>query len=79
MGRDRRTGNIYPAYTGGDTMYLPGFRTGWKKESSMMEKHFIIQRKVLISMLFIASTLLGYLSYKQLNMELIPNAELPML
>jgi len=60
-------------------MYLPGFRTGWKKESSMMEKHFIIQRKVLISMLFIASTLLGYLSYKQLNMELIPNAELPML
>ena len=30
-------------------------------------------------MLFIALTLLGYVSYKQLHVELLPNAELPML
>lgn len=30
-------------------------------------------------MLFLASTLLGYVSYKQLPVELLPNAELPML
>lgn len=30
-------------------------------------------------MLFIASTMLGYISYKQLKMEMFPNAELPML
>ena len=30
-------------------------------------------------MLFIAFTLLGYVSYKQLPVELLPNAELPML
>ena len=30
-------------------------------------------------MLFIASTLLGYVSYKQLPVELLPNAELPVL
>jgi len=40
---------------------------------------FIINRKVLISMLFIGLTLLGYVSYKQLPVELMPNAELPML
>ncbi len=40
---------------------------------------FIIKRKTLISMLFIASTLLGYVSYQQLKMEMFPNAELPML
>lgn len=40
---------------------------------------FIIDRKILVSMLFIASTLLGYVSYQHLKMELIPNAELPML
>lgn len=40
---------------------------------------FIIKRKVLISMLFIATTLLGYISYQQLKMEMFPNAELPML
>ncbi|MDA3821041.1 MAG: efflux RND transporter permease subunit, partial [Bacteroidales bacterium] len=44
-----------------------------------MNKHFIIQRKVLISMIFLATTLLGYISYQQLDMEIIPNAELPML
>ncbi len=44
-----------------------------------MNKHFLIQRKVLISMLFIAATLLGYISWKQLKMEIFPNAELPML
>jgi len=40
---------------------------------------FIIQRKVLISMLFLALTVLGYISYKQLPVELMPNAELPFL
>ena len=40
---------------------------------------FIIKRKTLVSMLFIASTLLGYVSYQQLKMEMFPNAELPML
>lgn len=40
---------------------------------------FIINRKVFISMLFIGLTLLGYVSYKQLPIELMPNAELPML
>jgi len=41
--------------------------------------NFIINRKVFISMLFIGLTFLGYISYKQLPMELMPNAELPML
>ena len=40
---------------------------------------FIIQRKVLISMLFLGLTVLGYVSYKQLPVELLPNAELPFL
>jgi len=40
---------------------------------------FLISRKTFISMLFIALTLLGYISYKQLSQELLPNAELPML
>src|SRR5690554_10577 len=40
---------------------------------------FIINRKILISMLFAGLTLLGYISYKQLPVELMPNAELPML
>ena len=39
----------------------------------------VIKRKTLVSMLFIASTLLGYVSYQQLKMEMFPNAELPML
>jgi len=44
-----------------------------------VNKHFLIQRKVLISMLFIAASLLGTISWKQLKMEIFPNAELPML
>ncbi|MEN8201344.1 MAG: efflux RND transporter permease subunit [Bacteroidota bacterium] len=44
-----------------------------------MNKHFLIQRKVLISMLFVALTMLGTISWKQLKMEIFPNAELPML
>ncbi|MFO7668951.1 MAG: efflux RND transporter permease subunit, partial [Bacteroidales bacterium] len=44
-----------------------------------MNKHFLIERKILISMLFIAASLLGILSWKQLKMEIFPNAELPML
>ncbi len=38
---------------------------------------FIIDRKTLISMLFIGLTLLGYVSYKQLDVELLPNVNLP--
>ena len=44
-----------------------------------MNNHFLIQRKVLISMLFVAATLLGYISYRHLKVEIFPNAELPML
>jgi len=40
---------------------------------------FIIERKVLISMLFLGLSVLGYVSYKQLPVELLPNAELPFL
>jgi multidrug efflux pump subunit AcrB/ABC-type multidrug transport system ATPase subunit len=40
---------------------------------------FIIERKILISMLFLGLTVLGYVSYKQLPVELLPNAELPFL
>ena len=39
----------------------------------------LIKRRVLISMLFIGLTLMGYFSYSYLPMELYPNAELPML
>lgn len=41
--------------------------------------NFIIKRKVLIAMLFTGLSMLGYFSYKQLPVELIPNAQLPML
>jgi multidrug efflux pump subunit AcrB/ABC-type multidrug transport system ATPase subunit len=40
---------------------------------------FIINRKILIAMLFTGLTLLGYVSYQRLEVELMPNAELPML
>lgn len=40
---------------------------------------FIIKRKVLISMLFIGMTMLGWFSYKQLSVELYPNAQIPFL
>jgi multidrug efflux pump subunit AcrB/ABC-type multidrug transport system ATPase subunit len=43
----------------------------------MMRK--LIQRKVLVSMLFIALTMLGVISYKHLAFELLPNTEYPML
>ena len=39
----------------------------------------IINRKVLISMLFLGLSMMGYFSWKNLSMELFPNAELPML
>jgi len=41
--------------------------------------NFIIKRKVLIAMFFTALTMLGYISYQQLPVELYPNATLPML
>ena len=40
---------------------------------------FIINRKVFISMLFIGVTLLGFISYKQLPVELMPDSTLPQL
>ena len=40
---------------------------------------FIIKRKVLICMFFIGLTLLGYVSYKRLPIELFPNSQLPTL
>jgi multidrug efflux pump subunit AcrB/ABC-type multidrug transport system ATPase subunit len=40
---------------------------------------FIIHRKIFISMVFLGLTILGYVSYKRLPVELLPNAELPML
>ncbi len=41
--------------------------------------NFLLHRRITISMLFIALTLLGYVSYRQLSVELLPNAELPTL
>jgi multidrug efflux pump subunit AcrB/ABC-type multidrug transport system ATPase subunit len=41
--------------------------------------NFIIKRKVLISMLFIGLSMLGYISYKQLQVELYPNTTVPFL
>jgi len=40
---------------------------------------FIIKRKILITMLFTALTMLGWFSYKQLSVELYPNAQIPFL
>jgi multidrug efflux pump subunit AcrB len=40
---------------------------------------FLLSRRITISMLFLSLTLLGYVSYKQLPVELSPNAELPAL
>lgn len=39
----------------------------------------IIQRKVLVSMLFIGCSIMGYISYNKLPVELFPNVELPVL
>lgn len=39
----------------------------------------IIRRKVLVSMLFIGFSVMGYISYKKLPVELFPNVELPVL
>ena len=40
---------------------------------------FIIKRRITICMLFIAISMLGYVSYKHLKVEMLPNADLPML
>jgi multidrug efflux pump subunit AcrB/ABC-type multidrug transport system ATPase subunit len=40
---------------------------------------FILKRRILISMLFVGMTMLGYVSYKKLDVELFPNAQLPAL
>jgi len=41
--------------------------------------NFLLKRRITICMLFISLTLLGYVSYRQLPVELMPNAELPAL
>ena len=41
--------------------------------------NFILKRRILISMLFIGITMLGYVSYQKLSVELFPNAQLPAL
>lgn len=41
--------------------------------------NFLLHKRITICMMFVALTLLGYVSYKQLPVELLPNAELPML
>ncbi len=38
---------------------------------------FLINRRITITMLFIAITFLGYISYNELSMELLPEAEAP--
>jgi Cation/multidrug efflux pump len=38
---------------------------------------FILKRRILIIMFFAGLTMLGYVSYKKLSVELIPNAQLP--
>ncbi len=43
----------------------------------MME--WIVKRKVAVSMLFLGLTILGYISYRNLDVELLPNVELPFL
>lgn len=40
---------------------------------------FILRHKILITMLFTALTMLGYISYKQLSVELYPNTQFPFL
>ncbi len=40
---------------------------------------FFINRKTFVSMIFIGLSLLGYISYRQLPIELIPDVELPSL
>jgi multidrug efflux pump subunit AcrB/ABC-type multidrug transport system ATPase subunit len=40
---------------------------------------FILKRRIFVSMLFIGLTMLGYVSYKKLSVELFPNAQLPTL
>jgi multidrug efflux pump subunit AcrB/ABC-type multidrug transport system ATPase subunit len=41
--------------------------------------NFILKRRILISMVFIGLSMLGYVSYKKLAVELIPNPDLPTL
>ncbi len=41
--------------------------------------NFILKRRIFISMLFLGLTMLGYVSYKKLSVELFPNAQLPTL
>lgn len=41
--------------------------------------HTIIRRKVLVSMLFLGFSVMGYISYNKLPVELFPNVELPIL
>lgn len=44
-----------------------------------MKATHLVDRKVLVSMVFIAITMLGIVSYRQLQVELLPNTEYPVL
>ena len=49
------------------------------RRTKTAEDELLLNRRITICMLFIALSLLGYVSYKQLPVELLPNAELPVL
>ena len=51
----------------------------YRATEKIQKVNFIIKRKILIGMLFIGLSMLGYFSYKQLPVELYPNATFPML
>ena len=38
---------------------------------------FVIKRRTFVSMFFIGLSLLGYISYKNLDLEMLPSVELP--
>ncbi len=40
---------------------------------------FVLKRRTLVIMLLLGLSMLGYISYKKLPLELIPNAQLPTL
>ena len=40
---------------------------------------FVIKRRTFVSMFFIGLSMLGYISYKNLDLEMLPSVELPFL
>jgi multidrug efflux pump subunit AcrB/ABC-type multidrug transport system ATPase subunit len=54
-------------------------RRSTPRNDKIIMLEFILNRRTFISMLFIGASLLGYISYKNLQLELLPNVELPFL